>query len=69
MLNPTEGNIVTTTRADMMCVATENGIANLKGKSVLERARILIELAHPGFREALERQASECRLVLPGSGF
>lgn len=63
VFNLTPGNIVTTTRADMMYVATEYGIVNLKGKSVPERARALIGLAHPDFREGLERQAHEHRLI------
>ncbi len=56
-------NIVTTPRTDVMYVVTEYGIVNLKGKSVPERARALIGLAHPDFREDLERQAREYRLV------
>jgi acyl-CoA hydrolase len=59
----TPGNIVTTPRSDMMYVVTEYGIANLKGKSVCERARALIGLAHPDFREDLERQARNNRLL------
>ena len=46
---------MTTPRTDVMYVVTEYGIANLKGKSVPERARALIGLAHPDFREELER--------------
>jgi acyl-CoA hydrolase len=69
VFNLTEGNIVTTTRADMMYVATEHGIVNLKGKSVPERARALIGLAHPDFREGLERQAHEARLIPRGFSF
>jgi acyl-CoA hydrolase len=56
-------SIVTTPRTDVMYVVTEYGIANLKGKSVPERARALIALAHPDFREELERAASEMRLI------
>jgi acyl-CoA hydrolase len=52
-------NIVTTPRTDVMYVVTEYGIANLKGKSVPERAQALIKLAHPDFREDLERSARE----------
>ncbi len=61
-----EHAIVTTPRTDVMYVVTEFGIANLKGKSVPERARALIALAHPDFREELERQARECRLIPRG---
>ena len=64
--NLTKGNIVTTPRTDMMYVATEYGITNLKGKSVPERARALIALAHPDFREGLEREADEHRLIPRG---
>lgn len=69
VFNLTEGNIVTTTRADMMYVVTEYGIVNLKGKSVPERARALIDIAHPDFRDALERQAHENRLIPYGFTF
>jgi acyl-CoA hydrolase len=64
----TPGNIVTTPRSDMMFVVTEYGIANLKGKSVPERAKALIGLAHPDFREALAREARE-RGIIPRSLF
>jgi acyl-CoA hydrolase len=59
----TPGNIVTTPRTDVMYVVTEYGLVNLKGKSVAERAKALIQLAHPDFREQLEREARECCLV------
>lgn len=69
VLNLTTGNIVTTTRADMMYVVTEHGIANLKGKSVPERALALIAIAHPDFREDLEREAYEHRMIPRGFTF
>ncbi len=56
-------NIVTTPRSDVMYVVTEYGMVNLKGKSVPQRARALISIAHPDFREELERQAREYRLI------
>ncbi len=59
----THGNIVTTPRTDVMYVVTEYGLVNLKAKSVAERARALIGLAHPDFREALEREAREKNLL------
>lgn len=62
------GTTVTTTRADTMYVVTEYGIVNLKGMSVPERARALISIAHPDFREDLARQARESNLV-PRWGF
>jgi acyl-CoA hydrolase len=63
VLNLTPGNIVTTPRSDTMYVVTEYGMTNLKGKSVPERAQALISLAHPDFREQLEREAYEHRLI------
>ena len=62
-LNLTPGSIVTTPRSDTMYVVTEYGMTNLKGKSVAQRARALISLAHPDFREELEREAYENRLI------
>jgi acyl-CoA hydrolase len=62
----TPGNIVTTPRTDVMYVVTEYGLVNLKGKSVAERARALITLAHPDFREGLEREAREKNLLPRG---
>lgn len=56
-------NIVSTPRTDVMYVVTEYGMVNLKGKSVSERARALISIAHPDYREDLERKAREYRLI------
>jgi len=50
-----EGAAVTTTRTDIHYVVTEYGIADLWGKSVHERARALIGIAHPDFRKDLKR--------------
>jgi acyl-CoA hydrolase len=49
-----------------MYVATEYGIVNLKGKSVSERAKALISIAHPKFREQLERDAREKNIICKG---
>jgi acyl-CoA hydrolase len=62
----TPGNVVTTPRTDVMYVVTEYGLVNLKGKSVAERARALVSIAHPDFRETLEREAREHRLIPKG---
>ena len=63
VLDLTPGNIVTAPRSDMMYVVTEYGIVNLKGRSVPERAKAMISLAHPDFREELERQARQSGLI------
>ena len=50
---------VTTARSEVDVVVTEYGAAELKGQSLGERARRLVAIAHPDFREALERSAHE----------
>ena len=47
------GTTVTTTRTDAQYIVTEYGVANLRGKSLRQRAKLLIEIAHPKFREQL----------------
>jgi acyl-CoA hydrolase len=49
--------VVTTARSDVDIVVTEYGVAHLRGISLEQRARRLIAIAHPDFREALERHA------------
>jgi acyl-CoA hydrolase len=44
-------------------------MVNLKGKSIAERAQAIICLAHPDFREELERNACEHRLIPRGVSF
>jgi acetyl-CoA hydrolase len=56
------GSGVVTTRADVHYVVTEYGVAQLFGKTLSERKRALLDIAHPQFREVLERQYSELRL-------
>jgi itaconate CoA-transferase len=46
-------------RADTHYVVTEYGVANLRGKSIAQRAEALIGIAHPNFRIDLMRQARE----------
>jgi acyl-CoA hydrolase len=55
----TPGAAVTTPRQDVQYVVTEYGVAMLKGKSVSERARALIAIAHPKFRDELTEQAKQ----------
>ena len=50
---------VTTTRNDVHFVVTEYGVSNLYGKTIRQRARALIDVAHPEFREELARCARE----------
>jgi len=50
---------VVTTRAHVHYVVTEHGVADLYGKTLDERARALIAIAHPSDRDALARQWHE----------
>lgn len=57
------GTVVTTPRTMIDYVVTEYGSAQLKGKTMRQRAKLLIELAHPEFREELTRRAQEIGLM------
>lgn len=54
-----QGAGVVTTRAHVHYVVTEYGIANLYGKTLRQRARALIDIAHPDHRDDIEKQARE----------
>ncbi len=58
-----EGAVVTTSRCDVDYIATEYGIAKLRGKTIRQRARALIDIAHPDFRDELSRQAKQVNLI------
>lgn len=55
----TPGAGVVTTRFQTHYIVTENGIADLRGKNLAERAKLLVGLAAPQFREELDRAAAE----------
>ena len=57
------GTLVTTSKNDVNYVVTEYGVAQLRGKTMRERARALISIAHPDFRGDLQQQAARLRLV------
>lgn len=60
-ISPTliEGSGVVSTRANMHWVVTEYGSVNLYGKTLQERAKLLISIAHPKHREMLDKAAFE----------
>jgi acyl-CoA hydrolase len=58
-----EGAGVVTTRAHVRTVVTEWGAAELFGKSLRERAKALVSIAHPDFRADLEREAARRHLL------
>ena len=59
MLSPGAG--VVTSRGLVRYVVTEYGVAYLHGKSIRERAKALIEIAHPDFRDELYRYCEETK--------
>lgn len=59
----TKGAVVTTSRNDVDNIVTEHGIARLRGKTCSERARALIAIAHPKYREKLEKEAREINIL------
>jgi acyl-CoA hydrolase len=56
------GAIVTVPRTLVHYLVTEYGKANLKARSVWERAEMLINIAHPDFREELIRDAEQMKI-------
>jgi len=60
-LNPGAG--VVTSRGDVHYVITEYGVVQLFGKTLKERARELIRIAHPKFRDELTKYAKETRHI------
>jgi acyl-CoA hydrolase len=52
-----EGSAVTTLKNTVDKVVTEHGVAELRGRTVRERARALVAIADPAFRDDLERAA------------
>lgn len=59
----TPGSVVTTPKNTVDHVVTEYGIARLRGRSLSERARALIAIAHPDHRDELEREARRSGIV------
>ena len=62
---------VVTSRGDVHWVVTEYGAADLHGRTIRERARLLIDLSHPDFRAKLEEEAGRLGYLSrrPGAGF
>ena len=53
------GSAITTSRNDVHYVVTEYGIVDLRGKTLRGRAKALISISHPNFRESLTKEAVE----------
>ncbi len=56
------GTHVTTSKNDINYVVTEYGVAQLRGKSMKQRAQALINIAHPKFRAELTAQAKALKI-------
>jgi len=54
---------VVTTRNHVRYIVTEHGVANLYAKNIRQRARALINIAAPEFRDDLERKANELKYL------
>lgn len=54
-----EGGIITTGRTDVQYIVTEYGVADLQNKSRMQRAKALIAIAHPDYRDELTFQAKK----------
>lgn len=59
-----EGAHVTTSKGDVDCIVTEYGVAELRGKTASQRARALIAVAHPKFREELMEAAKDMNVMV-----
>lgn len=62
--NLTKGAGVVTTRANVRYVVTEYGIVDLFGKSISERAKLLISISHPSQRSILYNEAHEKGIIV-----
>ena len=60
----TEGAIVTTSKNDVDIIVTEYGAAHLRGKTLSERTKALIAIAHPAFREELTFEAKKRNILI-----
>ena len=59
-----EGAIVTTGKNDVDYIVTEYGIAKLRGKTLSQRTKALIEIAHPDFRDQLIYEAKQRNILI-----
>ena len=57
------GTVTTLSRVDVDYVVTEYGVARLRGTSMRERAKLLIGIAHPDFRDELTHEARKMNLM------
>ena len=58
------GSVVSTSKNDVDCIVTEYGIARLRGKTLWQRTRELIAVAHPDFRDQLLYDARKMNIIV-----
>jgi acyl-CoA hydrolase len=61
------GDTVTVPASEAGYIVTEFGTVNLRGKSTWQRAKLLVSIAHPDFRDELEDAARRNGLITPGT--
>ena len=59
--------MVTVPASDVSHIVTEYGMVNLKGKSIWQRAKALISIAHPSFRDELTKAAIKAGFITKGT--
>jgi acyl-CoA hydrolase len=59
----TPGAVVSVPRMDVDHIVTEYGVAKLRGKSARERAKAMIDIAHPNFRDQLTHEAKKLKVI------
>jgi acyl-CoA hydrolase len=59
----TPGSVVTTSKNTVDKIATEFGVAEMRGRTIRERAQQLIGIAHPRFRDELSAEAAALGLI------
>lgn len=58
------GSVVSTSKNDVDCIVTEYGIAELRGKTLSQRVKSLISIAHPNFRDPLRYEAKKMNILI-----
>jgi acyl-CoA hydrolase len=61
------GDMVTVPASDVSYIVNEYGMVNLKGKSTWQRAKLLISIAHPDFRDQLTEAARKANIITRGT--
>jgi 4-hydroxybutyrate CoA-transferase len=57
------GEVITTPRSDVDYICTEYGAVHLRGKSIAQRVKAMISIAHPDYRDQLEKEAKEAKMI------